>query len=396
MENSNRKVSANAKPTKQNKNHSSRSSLDEFIKAFDTVHKRTSFVGLDFKTTEWDINIRSVGLVLFMLTTYGLCFYTGWILREDWQSMLETLLILVLNMQGTSKLWVGFVHKVRYSKLFETTEQIYASFDADERNRSILRDMVVKLTFFLKGMTIMYEMAGGVVVIFVALFVVITLFIPYVDHTSWIGYMITFIVHSLMVVCCCNGYLASDTAFVYIVVPIIGYANSLQNEIVHFNKLLTMPKRNEKLIAEKLDRIGKLHRMVIDFELHIIEHFQVGCLAEISLQAGSVLLCIFLSYICGYVQAYSILVVVFSQIMEYCVIGTIITAKNEQITADIYNVGWHLLEKPQQKTIMFMLHRAQTARDLTIGKVASLNMITFVKIMKTTYSFFAMLVTVLE
>ncbi|EDS26719.1 Odorant receptor 83c [Culex quinquefasciatus] len=243
------------------------------------------------------------------------------------------------------------------------------------------------MVFILKATTVIYVTAGGAIIFSVVLysaftrqhFIAISVFIPYVDHTSSIGYMLTFVVHALMIVFCCNGYLASDTAFMATVVLIIGYANSLQNEIVNFNHLLTMPKRDEKLISEKMARIGHLHQMVVEFELDAVKHFQGGCLVQILTQAGAVLICIFLGYICGYVQAFSVLVGLCFQITQYCALGTIVTAKNEQITRDIYDIGWNLLQKPQQKMIVFMLHRAQVARDLTVGQMAPLNMVTYVK-----------------
>ncbi|KAL1377154.1 hypothetical protein pipiens_001556 [Culex pipiens pipiens] len=124
--------------------------------------------------------------------------------------------------------------------------------------------------------------------------------------------------------------------------------------------------------------------MIVDFELDAIEHYAGGCLVQISTQAGSVLLCIFLGYICGYVQAISISMGLAFQITQYCALGTIVTAKNEQITADIYDIGWNKLQKPQQQMVAFMLHRAQIARDLTVGQVAPLNMVTYVKVGRRT------------
>lgn len=325
----------NSKSSKKNKKVATGSSLDEFTKAFDTLNNAAYYVGLNFQTLELDLNIRIFGSALFMIIIYVLCILTCWKLREDWQGLFETLVIIVLNIQGTNKIWIAVVHKPRYFRLFQTSQQIYESFDADERNRPILRDMVAKMIFFLKGMIVVYATAGGAIIVFVFLYVAFTrqkfmpisVHIPYVDHSSWIGYIITFVAHSLMIVYCCNGYLTSDTAFVATVVPIIGYANSFQNEISNFNQLLTMPKRDEKLIEEKLARIRKLHQMIVDFELDAIEHYAGGCLVQISTQAGSVLLCIFLGYICGYVQAISISMGLAFQITQYCALGTIVTAK---------------------------------------------------------------------
>ncbi|KAL9697810.1 hypothetical protein quinque_001251 [Culex quinquefasciatus] len=436
--------------------YSASTSLQEFRNSFETVRKVTYMVGINVFTLEPDLNVRFFGSAMFMALIYVLCFYTGWVLREaEGYRILEMVMILVLNAQGTNKMWIGFVHKPRYCRLFQSSEQIYESFDSDERNRPVLRDLVAKMNLLLKWIVIVYASSGLLIVVLVALYAIVarekflalTIIVPFVDHTSLTGYLIVYLTHMAMAAFCAIGYLASDTAFIVTVVPIIAYANSLQNEIRNFNLLLQAPERDETLIAEKLLRICHLHQMIDEFEQEAIAHFKGGCLVQVALQAGTLLLTIFLAYICGYVQALSIFMALIFQLTQYCALGTIVTAKNdqmihdiyeigwhrldkpqqqmvafmlhraqnakelsvggvaplnlvtyvqnEQITADIYGIGWNLLQKPQQKMVAFMLHRAQMARDLTVGQVAPLNMVTYVKIMKTMYSFFAMLVTVM-
>lgn len=47
---------------------------------------------------------------------------------------------------------------------------------------------------------------------------------------------------------------------------------------------------------------------------------------------------------------------------------------------DIYEIGWHRLDKPQQQMVAFMLHRAQNAKELSVGGVAPLNLVTYVQV----------------
>lgn len=310
-------------------------SLPEFRKSFETVRKASYLVGVALFTRESDLNVRFFGTSTIIALVYGCCLYSGWFLRSDWNRLLELSVCLLLNLQGTSKLWTGFVQKLRYCELFQTTERIYECFDVDERNRPILREVVSKMNLFIKWIVIVYVSCGVIIVTLVVLyttltrqkFLVLTIFVPYVDHTTLVGYVIHSFLHLSMIVFCVIGYLASDTAFIVTVVPIIAYGNCLRNEIRNLNLLLQMPQRNEKLITEKLVRICKLHQMIVEFEQDAVEHFKYGCAVQILFQAGTLMITIFLSYICGYVQAASIFMALLFQLTQYCALGTIVTAK---------------------------------------------------------------------
>lgn len=50
------------------------------------------------------------------------------------------------------------------------------------------------------------------------------------------------------------------------------------------------------------------------------------------------------------------------------------------MTIDIYGIEWYRLGNTQQQIVVFMLHRAQTAKDLSVGGIAPLNVETYVKV----------------
>lgn len=52
------------------------------------------------------------------------------------------------------------------------------------------------------------------------------------------------------------------------------------------------------------------------------------------------------------------------------------------MTIDIYGIEWYRLGNTQQQIVVFMLHRAQTAKDLSVGGIAPLNVETYVKVRK--------------
>ncbi|XP_058447312.1 putative odorant receptor 71a [Malaya genurostris] len=382
----------------------SKGSSKELDKSFNIARKTAYLVGINQFIPEREVNIRFVGSVMLMTSVYLMSFYTLWVKRSDWQGIAEVLLVLLLVVQGTNKIWVGFVHKSRYCQLFKDTAEIYAHFDADERNRPILKRTVDMLAFSLRAMVILYITAGVMMVLFVVLVTLITgekffcftLFIPFVDHTTTVGYMITSGIHMILVVLWLNGYLASDTNFMANVMPIIGYSNSFRNEITNFNIFLKYQIKDEKQIAEKLVHICQLHQMIVKYEINAIEHFKSGNVIQIGFQACTILATVFMGYIYQYLQGIAMMVAVLFELTQFCALGTIITAKNEQMCRDIYDIDWHLLKKPQQHIVAFMLHQSQIPKDLTAGGFAPLNMTTYVQVLKTIYTFFTMLITVLE
>ncbi|XP_052567258.1 uncharacterized protein LOC128093665 [Culex pipiens pallens] len=242
-------------------------------------------IGIDTSTPERGTNIQIIGSNLFLMALYVICLYSGWFLRADWYSFLEMFICLLLTLQGSSKMWTAVVRKPRYVQLFQTTERIYERFDSDERNRPILRDVIAKMNLFIKGIVIVYVSSGLLIVVLVVLYALVTrqrflaftAFIPFVGHTTLVGYSLHSMLHLSMIVICVNGYLAADVAFIITVVPIIAYGNCLRNEIRNLNLLLQMSQRNKKLITEKLVRICQLHQIIVEFEQDAIELFKFGC-----------------------------------------------------------------------------------------------------------------------
>ncbi|XP_058823335.1 uncharacterized protein LOC131684451 [Topomyia yanbarensis] len=382
----------------------SKGSSEALDKSFDIARKRTFMVGINPFIPEREVNVRFVCSALLMVIVYILCFYTIWELRSDLAKVAEVCLALLLVMQGSNKIWVGFVHKSRYYQLFHDTAIIYENFDADERNRPILKDTVDKLALALKGMVLLYGTAGSLMMILVVLvsvvtgekFYFLTLYIPSVDYTTTLGFVITTCMHMILISYWLNGYLASDTTFMSNIMPIIGYANSFRNEIINFNQMLQVPDRNEKEIAAKLVHICQLHQLIVTYEENAIQHFKSGNLIQVGLQACTILGTVFMFYIYRYLPALSMMVAVLFELTQFCALGTIVTAKNDQMLIDIYEINWHLLKKPQQQIVAFMLFKSQNAKDLTAGGFAPLNMVTYVQVLKTIYTFLAMLLTVLE
>ncbi|XP_062712603.1 odorant receptor 67d-like [Aedes albopictus] len=381
-----------------------RGSAEELEKSFEVAKKTTYLVGLNPFIGDRTVTGRFVFSALLMLGIYFLCFYTLWVVGSEWQTSLEVIQILMLNVLGTNKLWLGFMRSYDYYLLFVSSADIYKIFDADIRNRPILRQMVRILAVTLKSMALIYTLSGSLILVLMTAVILITkerllllrIYIPFVDHTTPVGYAITTALHMLMIAYCVNGYLASDSVFVSTIFPIVGYTNALRNEIDNFNATLHEVEQNEDEIAEQLMHIVKLHQRIVQYEGQAVAFFKETNLIQINLQAGLLLALVFMGLILHYLPAMCTTLAILFELTLYCSLGTIITTKNNKMILDIYDIDWHLLPKSKQMLVLFMLHRAQNGRSLCVGNFAPMDMQTYVKILKTVYTFLAMLITVMD
>nr|NP_001345710.1 odorant receptor 67 [Aedes aegypti] len=379
-------------------------SAEELQKSFDVAKKTTYLVGVNPFQADREITARFIFSALLMLAIYVFCCYTLWVLGSEWQTSLEVFQVLMLNFLGTNKIWLGFMRVHDYYLLFVSTEEIYKKFDEDIRNRPILRKMVRILVAMLKSMVVIYTLSGSLIFLLMTTVVLITkekvlllrVYIPFVDHTTPVGYVITTAFHMLMIAFCVNGYLASDSVFVSTILPIVGYTNSLRREIDNFNASLDEIERNEEEITEQLMRIVKLHQMIVEYECQAVKFFKDSNLVQVSLQAGLLLVLVFMGLILHYLPAMCATLAVLFELTLYCSLGTVITTKNNQMMVDIYAINWHLLPKSQRMLVVFMLHRAQNGKNLYVGNFAPMNMTTYVQILKTVYTFLAMLITMMH
>lgn len=62
----------------------------------------------------------------------------------------------------------------------------------------------------------------------------------------------------------------------------------------------------------------------------------------------------------------------------------------------LYNINWHLLPPKHAKHLVLILHQAQNASSVTIGRFAELNVESYVSVLKTIYTYVMMLATFME
>ncbi|XP_065088822.1 putative odorant receptor 83c [Ochlerotatus camptorhynchus] len=115
------------------------------------------------------------------------------------------------------------------------------------------------------------------------------------------------------------------------------------------------------------------------YEEMLDEHYGVCVFVQVLSSVACIALSLFNFYMTYNIGALTFLIFSFFQLLEFCVLGTILTIKNDQIMRALYDTCWYRLSTEEQKMMAFMLHRSQNAVEMTVGGLALLNMETFVE-----------------
>ncbi|XP_053658691.1 odorant receptor 67d-like [Anopheles marshallii] len=81
---------------------------------------------------------------------------------------------------------------------------------------------------------------------------------------------------------------------------------------------------------------------------------------------------------------YALAIAVFIQLFELCLLGTILSFKNEEIEQAFYNSLWYLMDRIEKKDFMIMFHKSQHAIEMTVASMAPLNVVLFIAVSVTT------------
>ncbi|KXJ74892.1 hypothetical protein RP20_CCG012784 [Aedes albopictus] len=244
---------------------------------------------------------------------------------------------------------------------------------------------VTRLAFFVIPLYVLFVYQKVVLILHVE--------IPFVDPDVFSGYVITTAYQVMMIALAIAGILAADMGIMILVLHIVGIVDIFRNKLKELDRMLEDAQYSKQQIHEKVSEICVMHREIIKYEEDLDECYHTTVFVQVLTSVACLSLALFVVYMTNDWTRAMFLAATFFQLLEFCLLGTALTLKNDQAIVAIYHTKWYLLTPSDQKRLMFVLHRSQNAVEMTIGGVALLNMETFVAIMKTIYSYFTMLLT---
>ncbi|XP_029665578.1 odorant receptor Or2-like [Formica exsecta] len=98
------------------------------------------------------------------------------------------------------------------------------------------------------------------------------------------------------------------------------------------------------------------------------------------------------STIVSYVQNAMVIACTLAPIFYYCWFGNEVKLKSLQLSDNIYNTEWTILNNNIKKGLLMIMNRATIPIEFTSANILSMNLESFVMVLRTSYSLFNVLV----
>nr|XP_022900458.1 putative odorant receptor 85d [Onthophagus taurus] len=307
----------------------------------------------------------------------------------------EILECLYFGLTQTTYLWKTFNMLARW-KQFDLLEnylkQPMFNIHTENQDKFIVR--AIKMTAFFATM---YRTSVGLTIIFFAIF-------PYIEHTTplpgWFPintdkYQFIIYVYQLCALIL-NGY--NHTSLDCINAAMISLASS-QFEILKdnlqnvTNDLPKNEKDKNRLITKRLRRNIDHHNMILNFVKEIEEMYSTGIF--IQFLCSIIIMCVTGFQMSPKKIQYVTLVLYFfcnlNQVAIYSWFGHDILDKSSGVGEACYMSEWNTLNPNVNKYLFIIMERSKIPTILTAGKFFNLTLGTLMMILRTSYSYLAVL-----
>ncbi|XP_058816177.1 putative odorant receptor 83c [Topomyia yanbarensis] len=330
--------------------------------------------------------------------------YTVAVHWKDWYAIMNALSIIGIGFQGIIKLYKALAHKSFFQEKYLNLRVVHERSSEHPRNNVAMVKCALIILYAFRFFFVSYAVAGMaffvlpvyMMVVRQEKMMILPLELPFVDPATESGFTATTVYHSVLVVLAIMGILAADMGIMIFILHMLGIVDVFMNNLKELDELLVLSASEESVITDKVTEICKMHREIIRYEEDLDEFYHQTVFVQVITSVTCLSLTLFVIYMTNDWTRIMFIFATFAQLLEFCLLGTVLTLKNDQIILAIYDTNWYLLSKSDQKNIAIMLHRSQNAVEMTIGGISLLNMETFVEIIKTIYSYFAMMVSFLE
>lgn len=291
-------------------------------------------IGVNVLDEEYRLGGRTMFTILTALTAFSMAIYAIWKIRVDFLKVMEVVGYLMIIIQGAQELWGRTMKPARYRVLFEKSRKLFEHLNENEENAQVLYD-ALQHTLTLQRMLIYWYNVMYTVVISITIVISffgdkmlpMPLLFPGIDESTTAGFIVLSIVHLVEMIVGNRGYISFDSHFLYMVFPISGYVNAIEAEINKLNSMLNDSTCNESAISAQFLRICTLHRMLDEYEITLENDYLVTNLIKIGSAVFGLVSCLLLVFVSDCVQAYLTMGLFFTQVTQYCLMGTIITVK---------------------------------------------------------------------
>ncbi|XP_055549365.1 odorant receptor 67d-like [Wyeomyia smithii] len=360
--------------------------------------------GMDILQERFRWNFRTF-LCLFCLISFSFSVvHTVYLHWGDWYAVMDSLSVSGIGLQGMIKMYSALAQKPYFREKYLNIKYLHQRSTSNPKNNASMIKCVLTILYLFRMFFVSYAIAG--VAFFVLPFyvmvvkqekkLVLPLELPFTEASTETGYVITTIFHLVLTVMAIMGILAADMGIMIIVLHVVGIANVFMNNLGDLNEMLLQAETSDETKRQKFTEICIMHKEILQYEEDLDGCYHHTVFVQVITSVSCLSLTLFVIYMTRDWTRLMFMLATFIQLLEFCMLGTTLRVKNDHIIDAIYDCNWYLLSSSDKLRLGIMLHRAQNPVEMTIGGLSLLNMETFVEIMKTIYSYFAMMISFLD
>lgn len=307
-----------------------------FGRLFTNVSRLFALIGVDALDPMFRPKLLTMYPVLASLIAATEILYFLGSSRSDMIKFMVTLPYASFATQGIHTLALVLMNPASFSSLHAKSYEIFKLLNENHGNRLILARPLRIGTVIQSLMTTLYVVML-VFILFLPLAtwwiieekILILLFrLPGVDDSSTEGFLETMALHVALLPIAFCGFLGIDCLFLALIVPVVAFVDAMANEMDELNQLLQSPEFSQAHeVRSKLNRLMRLHQLLIKYELSLEEHYNVVIFVKIGAIVFGLISTILVMFNVREIMAFIFTIILFEQLTQYCLLGAVICSK---------------------------------------------------------------------
>uniref|UniRef100_A0A336M6P2 Odorant receptor n=1 Tax=Culicoides sonorensis TaxID=179676 RepID=A0A336M6P2_CULSO len=364
--------------------------LDQLETAKKRIQLIASSVGFNVLREDYKFNVISYISIIDCVTYMAI---NGYDIKLFWGDLVRVCFCLVtwsFGYQGSARI-VIFVSKQK------TIRYLYAKIHSFMQKMLMQRETNYTVNKFAKyiniqtkALTILFYLAGLMTIIYPLLVYAFTkevilpfgFVIPGLSDTEQPGYALNYLHHILQVILTVGGLTASQGFNILYLLGVCLMIEVLLIKLKELSKIIFLHEHSEEFIdyKEYLSEIISLHQDILELVEILEELFSIMFLIDVFSISFQIIITLMVCTTTFWVSGFIIMMAVSLMLFIDCAYGLFLEVKFDALCTAVYDLPWHLMTIQDRKTVLFILARSQNPTLLTFGKMAYMNMATFVEV----------------
>uniref|UniRef100_A0A182FTH4 Uncharacterized protein n=2 Tax=Anopheles albimanus TaxID=7167 RepID=A0A182FTH4_ANOAL len=378
-------------------------SIDLYIVNLNWLRWWANFLGLDITEANYKGNIRTyVAMTAIFIYVFGM-WYTVWFYWANWIKLVEAATIYALACQGMVKIYTVYRYHYFFVNMYARLEKFHREQTQHSKNNASLLSNIHRIRQVSKLISLQYSLMCAIYALTpIAVYLYngekvlcFGYLLPFTDPDIPLHYFLNVAYQHYVLFVAWAGFSASESVIVLFVASLAGYVDVLKNTVDEMNECLLRAGygNDRKEVREKLLEIARLHQRVLEYEQDLEERYYLNNWVQVFSDVFTVTSALFHCLINQQFQMYALTLTAVMQLFELCLLGTILSVKNEEIESVFYNSLWYLMNRSEQKTFLILFHKSQHAIEMTVANMAPLSVVTYLAILRKIYAVSMMLLS---